>query len=1827
MSSFVNRSWLKSLCQKLLAKQSGRYRGSSVKVARNGERAKTHLNLEGLEGRITPTVFVVTDAGNGPGSASDVTLAYALGAALSGDTITFASSLSGDTIAPMATVAISKSITINGLGANNLAISGGGSSAATNEGFRQDAGGHQVFSIVSGATVAITNLTIEDGLNASGGGINNAGTLTLSNVAVSNNYTSHNGGGVYNTTTGTLTVYDSTISNNGSYYNGGGIYNAGTMAVTNSTVADNGYYTNGGGIDNNGTLNLSNSTITGNTCVSSGVGDNGGGVYNYTKTGVQTTILNSIVGGNFATSSSVDISGTVSVANSSLVGINAGFTITSGSNNQIGVAPDLGALAYNGGSTQTIEPGPTSPVLFKGGAATNITSAIGLSDTTIQVANASAIAVTPGDYPITIDHEEMLVTGVNVATNTLTVQRGYNSTTITTHTSGIGVYLATDQRGSAIVVPSQGAYSPPLQVFTVTDPGSGPGSASDVTLPYAVAQGNTSQYSFIGFAATLSGKTITLTSTLTLTSTIFINGLGASELTVSGGGAKGVFSVTSPYASISGLTIEDGSANSGAGVLNTGTLSLASDIITQNSAKSGGAILNAGSLTLAGTVVSSNVASKKGGGIFNVGTLTVDGGSISGNKASSGGGIYSPGTLTISSSTITGNSAVDGGAIFAAGPVTVSDTPLTVDTASGAGSGIYAQGSGAPVSISADTTIAISDNIYLQASPGLTLEGTGALTISGNINLGSVGSLYNESSGNVTITGVISGTATAGSHNGQNFSSLVLANSSLTGYYPLNDAAGSTSVADSSTNHVAGAIVDSSGVSLGVAGAYPALGTAASLNGSGYINVNNASNLGIDGNSWTAMAWVYVTGTNPNGVIFGMVPTTNEGTDQDLQLQIEGGQLFFGEYGDDSSSSTQIPTGQWDFVAWTFNAGTQTIYLNGAQVSQSVGHNDFQGTGTVSIGAGNQTSYLNGDIQQAAFFDSTLSAQQINNLYAASDNVGIANTVGQVGTGTLTLTSANTYLGQTDIIAGTVIVTNNSEFGPANAAGIDISGGTLGLPAGFNYTDAEPLTISGLGVNDVGAIASLSGQSTLSVVPTVSGSGTIGAAAGATLTVNVPLTLAAGTSLSGAGAGVVDLPDAITVAAGTAALGDIGSGTLNVSGAITFPSLSVLNLTGDGNINITNNISLGSQGSIVDSCSGSVNITGVISGAAASSFTITGSGTLTFPSTNPSFLGHTDILGGTLYVYNNSEFGPSNAAGILVSGGTLELAAGFDYTDPEPITLGGTNGAGTVVSLGGNSTFGVNFTFGGAAVFDAVTGTFTVNVPLTLSTNSSFAANGAGVVDLPDAITAAAGSVSLGEEGSGTLNISGAITLSNATTLNLTGSTGGTINITNNVSLGSQGGLNNRSAGNVSITGVITGTSVSGSASISEFTSLILGTPGLTGYYTLNDASGSTTAVDSSSNNFTGTVVGNGVTFGETGAYPALGTAAGLNGSSYINVNTAGNLGIGGDTWTALAWVYDTGTSESIFGMPKQPGGTDEDLHLIIRGGTLYFGEFGDDTSSSTTVPTNQWNLIAFTYDDGTQTIYLNGVQVGQSSGHSNFLATSVPISLGASDESNYLTGAMQDAAFFDSTLSGQEISNLYAAGDNTINATVAQTGSGTLTLTNTNTYEGPTDIYGGTVIVKTNNALGSSTTAGIVINGGTLGLTGGFTYTNPDPITLSGAGFDGNGAIASISGTNTLSVTPIITGAGSVGALTGATLIVNVPLSLAGGTSLSGGGAGTVNLPDAITVDAGTVGLGESGSGTLNVSGSITLPYQSVLDLTGGSSGTMDISNNISLGSAAFSM
>lgn len=195
------------------------------------------------------------------------------------------------------------------------------------------------------------------------------------------------------------------------------------------------------------------------------------------------------------------------------------------------------------------------------------------------------------------------------------------------------------------------------------------------------------------------------TGTILILTNLTIDGPGASKLALDGEDESGLFQVESGVtATISGLTIEDGSATSGGGVYNDGDLTISKSTVSSDTAKSGsgGGIYNSGTLTVSDDTLSDNMApdNNGGGGIENVGTASISNSTIVGNYGFfSGGGIDNgAGTLTVTDSTLSGNSSVnEGGGVansMGASVTLTGDTLVNNSTneSGGNGGGIFNNG-------------------------------------------------------------------------------------------------------------------------------------------------------------------------------------------------------------------------------------------------------------------------------------------------------------------------------------------------------------------------------------------------------------------------------------------------------------------------------------------------------------------------------------------------------------------------------------------------------------------------------------------------------------------------------------------------------------------------------------------------------------------------------------------------------------------------------------------------------------------------------------------------------------------------------------------------------------------------------------------------------------------------------------------------------------------------------------------------------------------------------------------------------------------------------
>src|SRR5436190_7582754 len=239
-----------------------------------------------------------------------------------------------------------------------------------------------------------------------------------------------------------------------------------------------------------------------------------------------------------------------------------------------------------------------------------------------------------------------------------------------------------------------------ITVTTTTE--SGPGSLRNAIA--AATSGDTIDFSVTGAITLTSGE-------LSISKNLVITGPGAGSLAVQRSAAAGtpefrIFHVQPGVVGItSGLTIRNGRADNGGGILNEATFQLLDCVIADNSATtSGGGLNNLSTLTLSNCVIRGNSVAGLlsgtafGGGLNNHGTLTNLSGILSSNSVTGGtgggfgGGISSDdhGTILLTNSLIYGNVAAGGaggegggGGFFNEGTLTIDTTTIALNTAVG----------------------------------------------------------------------------------------------------------------------------------------------------------------------------------------------------------------------------------------------------------------------------------------------------------------------------------------------------------------------------------------------------------------------------------------------------------------------------------------------------------------------------------------------------------------------------------------------------------------------------------------------------------------------------------------------------------------------------------------------------------------------------------------------------------------------------------------------------------------------------------------------------------------------------------------------------------------------------------------------------------------------------------------------------------------------------------------------------------------------------------------------------------------------------------------
>ncbi len=578
---------------------------------------------------------------------------------------------------------------------------------------------------------------ITNGYGAGGGGIAiYGGDISLVDSTVTGNTTfgdRADGGGVYSYN-GSIVTLNTTISNNATFgenSNGGGVRTQfGNIALTNTTVSansTNGINADGGGLwFGDAPVTIVNSTITGNAA--SGAG--GGLGMDADVNDLPLTIHNSIIAGNTATTD-LDFTAPNSPPTNldvrfSLIGNNQGTSLTASATadadgNLIGtpaalINPQLGPLAFNGGSTQThalltgspaIDAGSNGLVLAtlvndqRGAPFVRISGTVDIGAYELQTLDPSFFIVTTTNDELDYSNTDVSLREAinsangNVGADTITFAAGLSGTIALSASLGqlpIATSLIINGNGATNTVIDAGKQG--FRVIEVT------GNSSDVTL---------------------SGMTIT-----------------GGQTTGNGGGIN--FDSLNGTLILNHSTLSDNSADIGGGMFNTGLATLNHSTLSGNLARRGGGIDSYRGVTLNHSTLSGNSANTLGGGIVNRGITTLNNSTVSGNTAGAGAGVFNNNIITLNNSTLSGNTGNRGGGIFNNGTATLNNSTLSGNSANTSGGGLYND---------SGRTATLNNNIVVGSISGGDIFGavTGNANLIGNPN--SAGGLVHGTSGNI----------------------------------------------------------------------------------------------------------------------------------------------------------------------------------------------------------------------------------------------------------------------------------------------------------------------------------------------------------------------------------------------------------------------------------------------------------------------------------------------------------------------------------------------------------------------------------------------------------------------------------------------------------------------------------------------------------------------------------------------------------------------------------------------------------------------------------------------------------------------------------------------------------------------------------------------------------------------------------------------------------------------------------------------------------------------------------------------------------------------
>jgi len=1292
--------------------------------------------------------------------------------------------------------------------------------------------------------------------------------------------------------------------------------------------------------------------------------------------------------------------------------------------------------------------------------------------------------------------------------------------------------------------------------------GTGLGSAGTLTFGGGTLQYGTSTTTDLSsrFAAPSSSpitidtvnNNVTFATAITSTNSLVLNSSGTGTLTLN---ATNTFT--------GGLTIDSGTVDTtnnpdAFGGDGTGTVTLGNSSGGSSSATIEGAYNNQ---TYANPIVLASTTT---------GTLTIEEGSVNGAFS---GGVTGTNNLTLDN---TGSSG------FTLSTNSINNTGTVTNSSTGSGG----------TTISSNIGSNVTGVFQNSSTSQLTLSGAntfaGGLTIdSGTVVGNATESLGGSGTGTVYL-GSSSGNNSATLEGGVNFATLanpIVLASSTTGALTIANAGGNAPTFSGGVTGTNSFIIDD------VNSTHQITFSTLSINNTGTV-----SNAGTGAASVTISS---VIGSNVTGVY------QNSSTSA---LVLSGANTYTG-YTDVASGTLQTTAANVLGGA----SSTSALQMNGGTLdmdghSEAVGSITGTGSTITSTAAGTMTLTVGYDNTSPAVYSGTITIGSATNMILT-----------KVGTGTLSLSGTNTYNDGTNINGGILNFTTNAL---GSAGTITFGGGALqygtstttDLSSRFAAPSTSPITIDTVNNNVTFGIAI---TSTNAVVLNSSGTGAL--TLNATNTFTGGLTIDSGTvtgdtasSLGASGTGTVVMGNSAG-GSSNATLNDV-AGTFanpivlapNTTGTLTIENLGVGSATFTGGVTGTNNLTfneaeatnrtllfstnpVNNLGTItnISAGTGNVQISSNIGSSVSGVYQNSSTNFLQLEGTN-TFTGGLTILSGTVYGDTATQAFGGNGTGTIYlgnsAGGSAAAAvqgnSGTSFANPivlEP----NTTGTLSIINTGGGSpTFTGGVTGTNNLTLDALGHT------LTISTGSI---NNVGTVT-----NGSTGVANLSVSSVIGTNVTGVIQNSSTTAMGLSGANTFTSGLT--ILSGTVQGSTSTFAFGGSGTGtIILGNSAGGSSSATvaalsstSFANPIVLASTTTGTLTIEDGAFSSSYVAS----FTGGVTGtNNLTIDDPGVATLTLSTGAIN-----NIGTVTNASTNTGVVTISANI-----GSNVTGLTEAPTSTSP---LDLSGTNSYTGATTISTGTIKALGANELGGASSTaqlqMNGGTLDMDGNSQAVGSITGTGSAITSTA-------------------AGTFTLT-TGNDNTNTSYSGTITVGSSTSfalnKVGTGTLTLTGADTYNGGTTFTGG-ILDFTGTALGSS--GNLTFSGGTLqwgtstttDLSSRFNNSSTSPITLD-----------NVSNNVTLA-TAITTSNGVVVNSSGTgTFLLNATNTFSGGLTVDSGTVETTNNLDGFGGSGtGTVTLGNSAGGSSNATMDLAWGNQTFANpvvLAPNTTGTLAIENGV---------